>query len=81
MDYAAEPDYLVDAPGARPVIVPGRHDSMWLVSAMAAVRDHPSEDPSGGSLIETNFGSAADDFKVLAFTRLASTRTASGPRW
>jgi len=65
VDYAAEPDYLVDAPGARPVIVPGRHDSMWLVSAMAAVRDHPSEDPSGGSLIETNFGSAADDFKVF----------------
>ena len=53
VEYATDPEYLVE--GSTSALVPGRHNSLWLLSAMAAVRDAPSGDstPDGSSLIET----------------------------
>jgi hypothetical protein len=70
-DYAMEPEYILNAEQPQSstssgVLVPGRQDDIWLVSAMGAVANHPVDDlstDSGGSMIETIFGSAPDDFK------------------
>jgi hypothetical protein len=77
VDYAAEPEYMVDQPSA---LVPGRHDGLWLLSAMAAVRDAPGDAPmqagsSGSSLIETVWKNLARSAKVsnpFVFAPLAS---------
>jgi hypothetical protein len=73
MDYATEPEYLLEPQGeelATPrgskssgVLVPGRQDDLWLLSAMGAVANHPVSGGDSSSMIETIFGSAPDDFK------------------
>lgn len=55
VDYATDPEYLVEESSA--ALVPGRHGGVWLLSAMAAVRDAPGDAPPpdahGSSLIDT----------------------------
>lgn len=53
VDYASNPDYLKDDSSG--VVVNGRMDDMWLVTALAAVAAHPTDPNNPGTLMNTYF--------------------------